>query len=309
MIEKTALDENQSKNLTYFDNSARACWKLVLKSLPNDSKVLLPSYIGFTQREGSGIYDPIVETKLEHDFYSLNEDLSINAKSLENDLKKGDYQLILLVHYFGLKIENLQELVDLAHKYNVQVVEDCAHLYNYNQYEFSDAGTYGDYVFYSLHKNFPIKEGGLLVQNNHSLECIQKATENNPQLGRLIFDYDVKSIITKKIENYVYLQNRLIDNPYIDLLKPFAVGDIPHTFPIIVKSGLREKAYFAMIEKGFTLIALYYRMIEPIYEQKIENTIGLSNSILNLPIHQDVTIVELDALISALEEVLIKLNK
>src|SRR5690554_891162 len=165
MINKTAVIESNFKRDIFFTKSAREGWQAILNSLPNGSRILLPSYIGVTDREGSGIYDPVINTNVQHDFYQLNKDLSISINEIKKTLFERKYDLILLIHYFGFKISNLNEIVSLCKKNNIIVVEDCAHLYNYNYRNGSSVDGGGDYAFYSLHKIFPLREGGLLLKN------------------------------------------------------------------------------------------------------------------------------------------------
>ncbi|NNJ71538.1 MAG: hypothetical protein HKP10_09670, partial [Kiritimatiellales bacterium] len=66
----------------------------------------------------------------------------------------------------------------------------------------------------------------------------------------------------------------------------------------------REKLYFDLIERGFTLIALYYRLVPEIDEERFPVSHMLSQSILNLPVHQDTTTEDLDDLIHAIQDIL-----
>ena len=303
MISKTASDPDVYRKEIIFTNSAREGWELVLKTLSPASKVLLPSYIGITEREGSGIYDPVSKLNLLHDFYLLNYDLSITLEEIERCLSKNKYDLILLVHYFGFKIKNIEEIVSLCKKYNVIVVEDCAHLYNYNLLDISDVGSFGDFVFYSLHKNFPLKNGGLLVQNNMKLKS---PTNNEIQLEHnFIFQlhqYDAKLIALKRLENYRILDDEIKNIEGVSRLKSLAQNDVPHTYPIIVGNDLREKLYFWLAEKHMTVIALYYRLIDPLNNEYYNEMQNISNSILNLPIHQDISKNDINILIEGIKQ-------
>tara|TARA_R110000787_G_scaffold136193_1_gene248659 strand:- start:1582 stop:2502 length:921 start_codon:yes stop_codon:yes gene_type:complete len=282
----------------HFTNSARDGWELILKSLKPKSRVLLPSYIGVTEREGSGIYDSIVNTKIDHDFYLLNEDLSISISEIEKKIEKEEFSLILLVHYFGFKINDFDEVVDLCKKHKLIIVEDCAHLFNYNNYEISDVGLKSDFVFYSLHKNFPIKEGGMFIQNNLSLKFpdISNITLNK-NYSEEIYGFDLNGIVKKRKENFKILEKLLKGNINITPLKTLKKDDIPHDFPIIVKNDLREKLYFWLIENNMSVIALYYKLIPPLLDNKYNKMVAISDSILNLPVHQDVNEKELIELI------------
>jgi dTDP-4-amino-4,6-dideoxygalactose transaminase len=286
MILKSPIDNNNFKQDIIFTNSAREGWDIVLRDLKTDAKVLLPSYIGITDREGSGIYDPVLNNKIDHDFYMLKNDLSISITELKKSLEAKEYDLILLVHYFGFRIKNLEEVVKLCKSYNLLVVEDCAHLYNYNMYELSNAGTFGDFVFYSLHKNFPIKNGGLLVQNSHTFNLKSVHLEQKFNCEKLL-SYNANKIAHERIDNYKVLDKLITNISGVLPLKSLGEGDIPHTYPIIVEDNLREKLYFWLIDRDVPLIALYYRLIEPLQKEMFFQMKFISDNILNLPVHQD----------------------
>lgn len=303
MIIKSPKDINNFKRNVYITNSARQGWELILNTLDATSKILLPSYIGITEREGSGIYDPVVNMGTKHDFYLLNDDLTINTAEIEKWVKNRDYKLILLVHYFGFKIQNIKEIIRICKKYNLMVVEDCAHLYNYNLFEYSDAGTFGDFAFYSLHKNFPFDEGGMLIQNNLEIKSLEISPSKLPY--KLVMDlikYDAKAIGNKRKENFKAIDDLIRNMPGIESFKKMKEGDIPHNYPIIVNNGLREKLYFWLIEKNVPLIALYYRLIDPLQDEKYISMQKISNNILNLPVHQDIKLKDLEYLVSKINE-------
>ena len=310
MISKSAsITENFRQNIK-ITNSAREGWGLILQTLNPDDVILLPSYIGVSDREGSGIYDPVMETGVKHDFYLLTNDLSVSISNIENKIKSKKYSLILLVHYFGFKIQNIEAIIKLCKINNVIVVEDCAHLYNYNLFNLSDAGTFGDFAFYSFHKNFPIQNGGLFVQNNSNV--LSPDTSNvrvEFDFAEVLLAYQTESIAKKRIENFKFLDTIISKINGVEPLKKFRTGDIPHDYPIVVKDNLREKIYFWLIDRDMTLIALYYRLIEPLKSDEFKQMHYLSNNILNLPIHQDIEKNELRALVRLIEEALIELNE
>ncbi|MCP4440178.1 MAG: hypothetical protein GY810_14640 [Aureispira sp.] len=310
MIAKTAVDKTSFLKKIQLTNSAREGWELILRTLDSKAKVLLPSYIGVTDREGSGIYDPVTTVGLEHDFYLLNEDLSISIELLEQTLKTGDYKLILLVHYFGFRIQNIDKITKLCKKYNVITVEDCAHLYNYNLYNYSDAGTHGDFTFYSLHKYFPFENGGMYVQNNSAVQAPDSSTiKLSSELSSELMKYDIAAIANKRRTNFETLDKMMQGIVGVRPLKKMGEGDIPHNYPIVVENGLREKLYFWLIEKDLTLIALYYRLINPLQTEEYKSMQFLSSSILNLPIHQDITKKDIQFIVDLLKEGLIALKK
>jgi dTDP-4-amino-4,6-dideoxygalactose transaminase len=207
------------------------------------------------------------------------------------------------VHYFGFKNQNIEEIVSLCKSKGIIVVEDCAHLYNYNNYDLSVAGTFGDFVFYSLHKFLPIKTGGILVQNNPSLVKPKKlSVDLKINYSFEIASYDLRSIVAKRIANFNLMDSLINNINGVYCLKQLNTGDIPHNYPIIVENGLREKLYFWLIDHGITLMALYYRLIDSIKIETYKSAHLISNSILNLPIHQDIGVSEIKHIVKLIDK-------
>lgn len=307
MLSKKPEKKYNYNKKCFYTNSARQAWGMILQSLPNNSKILLPSYIGVTDREGSGIYDPVTAFEIKHDFYELKSDLSIDIEYLKSKLNQGEYNLILIVHYFGFQVDNIIEIAKICKEYDVVLVEDCAHLFTLNLNYLSNAGNYGDMSFYSLHKNFPLDKGGLLLVNNKSIRLdVQSFSELNNKEEFLF--YDILGIAEKRIENYKYLQKLIENIDGIVSFKNLKKGDIPHNYPILVSNNLREPLYFWLLERGVHLIALYYRLIPPLNVSENNEMIKLSNNILNLPIHQDVDKKELVFMVELIKQGIKELN-
>ena len=303
MISKTATKQDVCRKKISFFNSARNAWSKILSNLSAEDSILLPSYIGVTDREGSGIYDPVCNHALKHDFYQLNNDLSIPIELLQSEIKSGKYKLILLVHYFGYGIENIEEIISLCKKNNIIVVEDCAHLYNFQISESTNIAVKGDFSFYSLHKNFPLQSGGLLVQNNQDLDFnILDIEELKINYSSIMMQFNVQEILKIRRQNFKYYKEGLSNLEGVSVLKEMREHDIPHTFPVYIEDGLREKLYFWLLEKDLTLIALYYRLIDPLKEPKFNNMQKLSSSILNLPLHQDVNKEDIEKVVFLISE-------
>lgn len=300
--------ENFSREV-HFTNSAREAWSLILKTQGSKAKVLLPSYIGVTDREGSGIYDPITSNKVDHDFYLLNEDLTISLNEIERCLLKDDYAMVLLVHYFGFKIQNITAISRLCKQHNVLIVEDCAHLYNYNMLNYSDVGTYGDFAFYSLHKFFPFQDGGMFIQNNLEIKTPDFSDiKSTSKLYSQFIKYDARAIADKRIENFKIMDKLIKNIAGLKSLREINQGDIPHNYPIIVENDLREKLYFWLLDRKIPLIALYYRLINPLQNKKYLTMKDISGNILNLPIHQDMNEEDIKYVVDLLKKGLADLS-
>ena len=85
MINKSPIDTDNFKRQCYYTESARQGERLFLEALNTayaDFEVLIPSYIGYSSNEGSGIYDPIISAGVKHSFYKMDRNLNIDIQSM-----------------------------------------------------------------------------------------------------------------------------------------------------------------------------------------------------------------------------------
>ena len=135
----------------YYDFiSARDAFRFLLKKLKKEkTRILLPAYIGTSEKEGSGIFDPIRETGIDYSLYRMNDVLTVDFYDLKNMIDNNKKSAILIVNYFGLNTPNKKEIISYLKSKNIQIIEDNAHaifsFYNNSQRDF-------DYAFFSIHK-------------------------------------------------------------------------------------------------------------------------------------------------------------
>jgi dTDP-4-amino-4,6-dideoxygalactose transaminase len=106
------------------------------------------------------------------DVESVN-DLTISVSDIEQNLTART-KAIVVVHYAGFCCQ-MQDILRLAHRHGLRVVEDCAHA-PFAQYQFSDgrreyAGAMGDVGCFSFfgNKNMTTGEGGMVTTNDDVL--------------------------------------------------------------------------------------------------------------------------------------------
>lgn len=134
-IEKNQTDAKKYLTPTYYYKSAREAMKDVFSAMMKErgaKTLFLPSYIGVSPKEGSGIYDPVCELKkegLKVYFYPLTESLDIDVNPLSALIEKfGDGGFILLrVNYFGFIDPNARLIYEQVKKLGGNVIEDNAH--------------------------------------------------------------------------------------------------------------------------------------------------------------------------------------
>lgn len=297
MITKSASDVSNCKYSYLFTKNARTAWFKTLDALSvyknKKLTLLLPAYIGINEKEGSGVFDAVIKNGADVVFYKVTDKLQVDISDFNNKLKGNDIDVVLVIHYFGFSRVGMDSIRTICEKLNAILVEDCAHAFYINA-DNSKIGNYGDYSFYSLHKYLATSTGGMLKINNTSLP--------NPVLDvndKIDFDAlekfassDFKKIATIRHRNYLAYEEHLATDKNIDVLFKLESTDIPQTFAIRVKNGLREKLYFYLLEKDVPTVALYYRLIPQITENEFPNSLLISNEILNLPVHQDMKLSE-----------------
>lgn len=302
LIEKKPMNSDNCKSNVFFYNNARTAFADVLKNLKkNNVTLLIPGYIGYSPKEGSGIYDPIVSLGINHIFYQLNNLLLIDTNDLLNKFSqiKGE-KAVLIVHYFGYVDPNYSKICDIVHSYGGYVIEDSAHAL-YTEYVDNICGEYGDFVIYSLHKMLPYKDGGMLKINSNNYSFV--LSESQTRMINFL-EYDLRKISTIRKENSRYVENLLSNNENIQLLRKSSEYShcTPQSYPILLKQIDRFKIYNSMNDMGYGVISLYHTMVNAITQKLFWQAYEVSKSILNLPIHQDTTVEEIESMCNALLE-------
>ena len=93
---------------------------------------------------------------------------NIDVNKIE-ELITSKTKAILPVHYAGFPCE-MDKLMDIAEKYEIHVIEDCAHAIEskFNGIPCGAIGDIGCFSFYAT-KNIAIGEGGMVISNHESL--------------------------------------------------------------------------------------------------------------------------------------------
>lgn len=99
-------------------------------------------------------------------FADVNENSgNISAAAIEKVITPRT-KAILVVHYAGYPVE-LEKISAIAKKYNIALIEDCAHALG-AKYQGKSIGSHGDYAIFSLQaiKHMTTVDGGILVLKN-----------------------------------------------------------------------------------------------------------------------------------------------
>lgn len=276
----------------------------MLKGIMTDesSVILMPGYIGESVREGSGVFDPIRHTGTRYVFYKLNHDLSVNMADFREKIKFPNVKAVLLIHYFGFPQVDVTEIAVLCKKNGILLLEDCAHSLD-SRHCGRRLGEFGDFSFFSIHKIVPTKAGGILQINNEEYGSLFDAAIEDiapadlAQFARTDLE-KVSSIRRNNYNRYLDLFDR--SSPFEILFTELPTGVVPLNFPILVKNYSREKLYYELIERGVITVSLYYQMIAELPKEEFCISYSISNSILNLPVHQDIQFEDIEEIVQQL---------
>ncbi|MDE8668152.1 DegT/DnrJ/EryC1/StrS family aminotransferase [Pseudarthrobacter sp. H3Y2-7] len=303
-IAKTAVDRENFFEPALFYQSAREGMRDFLTNVLPESHdgVLLPAFIGWSPNEGSGVFDPVGELGNHFGFYDLNPDLTADLEDLERNLSTGRYRVLVLIHYFGRTEPALSRVSELAQQYDVLLLEDLAHGF-FSSVNGKDAGSFGQVRLFSLHKMFPLTQGGLITYSSQTLVKGQKSTM--AELAVDIMSYNWDAIAAIRRANFAGLTERLKSLPEFggkfQLLWPeLGALDVPQTLPVRIFGDSRDNIYKCMNEDGLGMVSLYHTLIDHV-RRDFDSMMDLSRHIINFPVHQDVRPESLDFLVSAFQ--------
>jgi len=139
-----------------FTDLGRSAFQIAIKELGlENSEMLIPAYI-------CDIFKPILQHYNIKPIY-----LDINLETFHADLSGIESRItpqtksILICHTYGLPVE-MDKILEIARKYNLKIIEDCAHL----PIGLPRTQLRGDCAFFSFAKLFPVVNGGMLVSKN-----------------------------------------------------------------------------------------------------------------------------------------------
>lgn len=94
--------------------------------------------------------------------------MNIDPEDIEKKITDKT-KAIIPVHFAG-RACNMNAIMDIAKKYNLKVIEDCAHAIE-TEYQGKKAGTFGDFGCFSFYvtKNIVTGEGGMVITDNEEV--------------------------------------------------------------------------------------------------------------------------------------------
>lgn len=187
-------------------NSIKALCKLVN---PNNKVALLPIYTCST------VIEPFIEEGWNVSYYLINNDLSIDNKSLLELCDTLSPSVVLFHSFFGFDtLNNSIDYIKEIKSRNIIIVEDIT------QSLFSDhCIPFADYYVTSLRKFFAIPDGGFLGSYNNNISF--KKDRNDTNIQNVAFEaFDLKKQYFKndslEIKNQFRIKYQLLNQMIAD---------------------------------------------------------------------------------------------
>ena len=213
-------------------NSGRSVLYSILKNLnlPKDSEILLQAFTC------TAAVNPILWQELKPVYVDCDKDtFNINTKDLEAKISPNS-RVLMVQHTFGLPA-NMDAILSLAERYNLILIEDCAHALG-AEFKGRKIGSFGRAAFFSFSrdKNISSVYGGILTTNDESLA---RAAENDQEsFGLPSFYWILQQLLHPVLMNYIILPLYNI----LDLGKVFLV--------LSQRLGILSKAVHKKEKKG-----------------------------------------------------------
>ncbi len=241
-------------------------------------------------------------------------DLCICPKDIKKRIS-GKTKAIQVMHYGGYPCQ-MDVIDEMAKKYSLHIIEDCAHApgAKYLEKNLGTFGIIGCFSFFS-NKNMTTAEGGMLVTNNdeiaeklRKLRCHGMTSMTYDRKEGKLLSYDVVDIgynyrmdeirsaigivQLNKLSEYRLKRKRFV-SLYCNKLKEFPYIRIPfekkdgisayHLFPILLHEGYDRDAFMKFLVRKGIQTSIHYKPIHT--TQYYSNKYGLN---LNLGVTENV---------------------
>ncbi len=262
-------------------------------------------------------------------FVDTNQNFCIDTDLIEESINENT-RGIIPVHLFG-HAANMEKICQIAKKYNLFVVEDCAQAI-LTKWDNQFVGTFGDVGTISF---FPGKnlgaygDAGGIITANENLFLKMKRYANHGSLSKHMHEIEginsrldslqaaILNVKIKYIEEWVKRRNVAADT-YTNFLSEIDEITLPltdvrcdHTFHLyVIKTDQRDNLQSYLKNKGISSGIHYPRALPELdcYKylnldlSKYSNAISNCSSILSLPIYPEITVDQIKFVASNIKD-------
>jgi dTDP-4-amino-4,6-dideoxygalactose transaminase len=331
LLRKRLEEYLKVKNLVLMSNGTLAL-QITLKALDLKGEVITTPFT-FVATTNVILWEGLTPV-----FADINpETFNLNPEEVEKKITKRT-SAILAVHVYGNPCY-VEELQEIAKKYNLKLIYDAAHAFGV-EYKNQSVLNYGDASILSFHatKVFNTIEGGAIVARdekiteklkllrNHGIKSEEeivlpginaKMNEFQAVMGLCnLEEIDAKIQLRKKI--YEYYKEKLSKTKKIKFQKMMASKYnyiyMPVCFKIakkrdqiyseLLKNGIKARKYFHPL----TINSNYFKEkgVNLIEKYNLKNASGVADRILCLPLYPDLGTSSVDNIISIVTHLLAK---
>ncbi|EAI7265449.1 UDP-4-amino-4,6-dideoxy-N-acetyl-beta-L-altrosamine transaminase [Campylobacter coli] len=339
------IDEFEEALCEYIDikhacvlNSATSALHLAYTALNVKDKIVLTTPLTFAATANAAL---MAGAKVE--FIDIKNDGNIDEKKLEARLVKNstDIGAIGVVDFGGNSVE-MDEILNLAKKYNIPLIDDASHALG-SEYKGKKVGSMADLSIFSFHPVKPITtfEGGAVVSNNEELISKIKLLRSHGIVKKRFWDSDMCDLgynyrlsdvacalginqlkkldrnLEKREEIASFYDKEFEKNPYFSTIK---IKDYKkssrHLYPILLFPEFycsKEEIFENLLKAGLGVQVHYKPTYEFSFYKKLLGKIRLENADnfykaeLSIPCHQEMSLKDAkfvrDTLFSTLEKV------
>jgi len=263
--------------------------------------IFMPSYIGWSPNEGSGLMDPVREARFTPVFYPLRHDLQPDFLALQKLLEPFDCCVLLVVHYFGYRVRLPKSLLTSLGVRGVTLIEDWAH--DLSRIDESSQHDGNHFALFSLHKWIASQSGGFILGNPGALNdvrCEPMAADDLKVYARS----NLKQIFARRWSNFIAVKSQLHGLRGLKFLSDNE-SDIscPLNVPMLARTkAMRHTLYQTLMAHDIYPTSLYHTLDHQLDQGMFPDSFDISNRIINLPIHQDCSETELQEMIDLIRK-------
>lgn len=318
-------------------NSCASALEIAIKAHDIKGEVIVPSFTWVAS------VNAIVNNGAKPVFCDIDlETRNTSAKFIE-PLINSKTEAIMVVHIGGQPCE-MTEIVKLANKHNLLLIEDSAETLG-AKFDNKQAGSFGIGCFsFFPTKNITTGEGGMFTCNDESVNKIARSLIGHG-IGTTTYERDNKvawyreaissghnfrmsnihaaigyaqfNRLEKMNQNRIHsaeLYNQLIQSKNISVKTPLVSDKAEHVYQmytLLVNSNIRNDLVKGLNENG---IGASVHFDPPVHEQEyyknyevresLENTETLSKSIITLPMFSTISDEEINYVVNTLEKLL-----
>ncbi|MBK1992354.1 UDP-4-amino-4,6-dideoxy-N-acetyl-beta-L-altrosamine transaminase [Campylobacter sp. 2018MI35] len=321
-------------------NSATSALHLAYKILNLKDKIVLSTPLTFAATSNTAL---MVGAKVE--FIDIKSDGNIDENRLEERLKKDSKNIgaICVVDFGGNSVE-MDEILNLAKKYNIPLIDDASHALGAS-YKDKKVGSMADLNVFSFHPVKPITtfEGGALLSDNEYFikqakllrsHGIEKKRLWDSDMYELGYNYRLSDVacalginqlkkldinLEKREKIAQFYDEEFKNNPYFSTIK---IKDYKkssrHLYPILLFPEFhckKEEIFKALIDRKIGVQVHYKPTYEFSFYKNLMGNIRLENADhfyraeLSIPCHQEMSLEDAKFVKENLFEVLEKAKK